>query len=535
MSSILVKKPIGFYPVSGSNTGYYQVEGGGISRPSEMTDMFDTLSIKCRFRWPSFGDSAMGGLFSFKGSSALGLILSYQPGTDGSSDSVGFISGRLLFTYGLPSLPVSGSDDEVEYRIGSNKVSLLYHGEEVASAAVSDSAGEITEILGRVFTLGVYQDATSSYYYPGLISSAEITWLSSAVEGMSCVTNYYAAENITDSVWRNTADGVVVGVPIQYQPIKAVFYDSSTDSFVKLYPDEITEAVSTYTPIGVEVIPAEHDVYGTGQAGIMSLAEMNYNTPDVGGSEHSAIRWGGWDSSAGDTSLPNFDTVNYLGIDGQLNNDRVQGSNLVCLLPSDMFVTSQLGTPLLSLDGSSYYVISSGSEIGLEAMTYGPSPYTADGSRNEAYYTTASPALATNALSDFDGIGNTAVLTELATAQSDWKTATTITNNTLTGYYPAACCTWRFHTAGTDQGQWYFPACGEFGYVINRISAINTTINKVLSVYSSVVAVTVANSGVYWVSSEYQANQPRLLFMNLGLVNYGDKNGSAYVRAFLRL
>lgn len=29
MSSILVKKPIGFYPVSGSNTGYYQVEGGG--------------------------------------------------------------------------------------------------------------------------------------------------------------------------------------------------------------------------------------------------------------------------------------------------------------------------------------------------------------------------------------------------------------------------------------------------------------------------------------------------------------------------
>lgn len=28
MSSILVKKPIGFYPISGSNTGYYQVEGG---------------------------------------------------------------------------------------------------------------------------------------------------------------------------------------------------------------------------------------------------------------------------------------------------------------------------------------------------------------------------------------------------------------------------------------------------------------------------------------------------------------------------
>ena len=64
-------------------------------------------------------------------------------------------------------------------------------------------------------------------------------------------------------------------------PIKAVFYDSSTGSFVKLYPDQITEVNPNYTPIGVEVVPAEHDVYGTGQAGIMSLAEMNYTTPDV--------------------------------------------------------------------------------------------------------------------------------------------------------------------------------------------------------------------------------------------------------------
>ena len=54
-------------------------------------------------------------------------------------------------------------------------------------------------------------------------------------------------------------------VPIHKRPIKAVFYDSATNSFVKLYPDQITEAIPTYTPIGVEVVPAEHDVYGTGQ------------------------------------------------------------------------------------------------------------------------------------------------------------------------------------------------------------------------------------------------------------------------------
>ena len=369
MSSILVKKPIGFYPISGSNTGYYEVEGGGISRPSEMTDMFDTLSSKCRFRWPSFGDSEMvGGLFGFTGQGAIGLLCAYQPGTDGSSGSVSFLSGSsALFSYTLPSLPVSGSDDEVEYRIGSNKVSLLYHGAEVASGVVSDSAGTITDILGRAFTLGVYTDASTSYYYPGLISSAEMTWLSSTDGRISCVTNYYAAENITDSVWRNTADGVVVVAPaLQELPIRAVFYDSSTDKFVKLYPDQITEANPNYTPIGVEVIPAEHDVYGTGQAGIMSLAEMNCDTPDVGSSDYQEMLWSG---SNTDTSIPNYDSVNYIGEGTTLNDGVVQGTVSNANLPSDLL------SAVAGLDGKSGYYSSSTS------YSQAPSPFNADGSR----------------------------------------------------------------------------------------------------------------------------------------------------------
>ena len=137
-------------------------------------------------------------------------------------------------------------------------------------------------------------------------------------------------------------------------------------------------------------------------------------------------------------------------------------------------------------------------------------------------------------MSDFDGVGNSAVLTDLATAQSDWKTADTITNGYSAGYHPAACCCWRFHTAGTNQGQWYLPACGEFGYVVNRISAINTTINKVLSVYSSVVAVAMRTSNGYWSSSEYSAGNARHLGTDDGYVGY-YKNGYYGVRAFLRV
>lgn len=200
--------------------------------------------------------------------------------------------------------------------------------------------------------------------------------------------------------------------PIHALPIKAVFYDSATGSFVKMYPDEITEAIPTYTPIGVEVVPAEHDVYGTGQAGIMSLAEMNYSTPDIGSSGHQPMYWG---SYTGGTPLPEYEAVNYIGSDGSTNNGVVQGGfNMYLNLPSDRF------SNVKGLDGYSNYHYNN-------SYKYIPSPFNADGSRNEAYYTTEYSA--TNALSDFDGVGNTNVLTGLAVSQSDWKNAATITNS----------------------------------------------------------------------------------------------------------
>ena len=284
----------------------------------------------------------------------------------------------------------------------------------------------------------------------------------------------------------------------------AVFYDSNSDSFVTMSPDEITSVIDGYTPIGVVVIPASHDVYGDDTCGVMSLAEMNYSSPDTGSSSYKGIYWGG----EAETSLPNLDKVNL--VDG---TTAYHG-----YLPSDQF------TGTISLDGVSKYGKTSNNI---------PSPYNADGSRNEAYYTTAYSTA--NVLSDFDGVGNTTVLTDLATGQSDWKTATTITNSSGAGYYPAACCCWRFHTAGTDQGQWYLPACGEMGYVMNRISAINTTINKVLSAYSSVVAVAVHTSRHYWSSSEYNANLAHSLLTNNGYVYSISKVLNNYVRAFLRV
>ena len=296
---------------------------------------------------------------------------------------------------------------------------------------------------------------------------------------------------------------VINMVPIHKRPIKAVFYDSATNSFVKVLPDNI-RYIETYTPIGVEVLPTEHDVYSNGTCGVMSLAEMNCDTPDIGSSQHPWIYWGSYGT---DTSLPNYEKVNLV-------NDATTDYGY---LPSDQF------TGATSLDGVSKYNTTSNNA---------PSPYNADGSRNEAYYTTAYSTA--NALSDFDGVGNTTVLTDLATSQSDWKTANTITNSYDEGYYPAACCAWRFHTAGTSQGQWYLPACGEMGYVINRFNAINETIGKILSVYASIVAVAMHDSNYYWSSSERSPNNARYLFTSSGSVGNYNKNDGSCVRAFLR-
>ena len=312
-------------------------------------------------------------------------------------------------------------------------------------------------------------------------------------------------------------------MPIHKRPIKAVFYDSSTGGFVKLYPNQITEAIPTYTPIGVEVVPAEHNVYGTGQAGIMSLAEMSYNTPDTGSATSQNMCWGG----TGDVAdLINYRQYNYIGNGSSpiLDNNNILLTWNGSFVPSDKYYNS-----LNCLDGIGCYGFTS------NKACYAASPFNSDGGRNGAYYTTFYSSI--NVFSDFDGVGNTKVLTDLATGQSDWKTASTITHSTNSGYYPAACCCWRFHTAGTVQGQWYLPAAGEFGYVVKRISAINETINKIKSIYTTNVITGIYDSYHYWTSTEESKN-----YVNGYNLSTGECGGITKIstslqgtRAFFRL
>lgn len=285
--------------------------------------------------------------------------------------------------------------------------------------------------------------------------------------------------------------------------------------------DDNTFPLSKYTPVGVVVIPGSHNVYGDGSCGVMSLKEMNYNTPDTGSTSYQGIYWGQYDTDI--SNLTNYNKVCYVGSNGTVNQT-VQGVNINSFLPSDNFTTLQ--NPY---DKDTYFYYK-------DNDYYAPSPYNEDDTRNPAYYQTASPSSSKNALSYFDGMGNTTKLIKLATGQSNWKTASTITNNSGSGYSPAACCCWRYHTEGTNQGDWYLPACGELGYMMVKFNKINQTISTLTSAYGSSVGIRVHYDYTYLSSSELNSTDARYVNTYNGNVSYDYKNSiGSYVRAFLRV
>ena len=282
-----------------------------------------------------------------------------------------------------------------------------------------------------------------------------------------------------------------------------------------------------YTPIGVVVVPASHTDDGT--ARVISLASMDYNNPDNGKTEgHIRIAWGGYGSDI--STLPNLTQAPYI------TNDFTNISGKQQLLGF-----TGLSTPYFSSDqytdypnpydeGTYYYTGTTSS--GKKGY---PSPYLTGGAKNEIYHDTSNTG---NALADMDGKSNTSAILAIDNGVStDWQTASTITNNnsssTNTQPHSAAQCCWRYHTVGTNKGDWYLPAAGELGYLAARWKAINNSINKLVS--SGVEALVLPVNGSWWSSTEYSSNRAVSLYFRSDYAGLGNdgKNFNGYVWAFL--
>ena len=309
-----------------------------------------------------------------------------------------------------------------------------------------------------------------------------------------------------------------------------VFYDKNAGKLIvvdKNTFDGSNYPIENYTPVGVVAIPSSHNVYGDGSCGVVSLMNMNTDQPDIGSVETNEITWG-YNNLDIDT-LPNLDEMPSVGYNSAGDKtSTVIGVSSTSYIPSDLFENSSSAIQCPH-DLNAYY------DYIISINNAAPSPYLTDGSRNPAYYQTTEPSSTSNRLADFNGKQNTQILCDLATAQADWKTASTITNKSGEGYYPAACCCWRFHTEGTNQGDWYLPAMGELGYVMARLKIINDTISLLSDTYGSSVFSTFNNIDYYFSSSEYARGFATTIELHSGGGTHPFKNDYRCCRSFCRI
>lgn len=274
--------------------------------------------------------------------------------------------------------------------------------------------------------------------------------------------------------------------------------------------------IDKYPPIGVVVVPGSHRHYADGKCAIISLNEMNCDTPQTGSNKYTYIRWGvtGVDIA----SLPNLNKVPCIG-NGTYVGANVNGQADSAYLPSDDTSFNAVSNPY---DNKTKYYNRDLTDYHI------PSPYNNDGTFNPNYSLIVSPSSTANCLADFDGYNNTKKILEVRGSRdySTWKPV-----RDQEADYPAASCCDMYSTVGTNQGIWYLPAAGELGYVCVRIRTINNMIKKIKS--AGATNATTVSLSVYWSSSECNNELACNIWFSNGATPYSSgKSGTVYVRAF---
>lgn len=327
----------------------------------------------------------------------------------------------------------------------------------------------------------------------------------------------YKLKGFINGSWKDIASStitkkkdIVVGTIVLYNK------DANLMEFVS--PDKLAEHnPEIEEPIGIVVTPSSHDVYGTGEVGVMSLKGLNVNNPDSGSTSNSEIRWGLYGQEI--DGIKEWECFPEIGFGVTLYSE-VKASVSYALFPSD---NPEFTTKIPGTDKKSGYRTP---EDGSDAEPLAPSPYAEDGeSKNPDFFTAE---IGKNAFRDFNGKGNTATYLKYATYPSTWKTDSTLPSwgwtattegNTMwnPNIAPAVMGSWRYHTVGTNQGDWYIPSIGELAYLLARIHTIENSI-ALVEEWASIESIRPSTYGYTWNSTELVTPYK---------VNAGPLNGKA--------
>ena len=244
----------------------------------------------------------------------------------------------------------------------------------------------------------------------------------------------------------------------------------------------------------------------------MSLKEMDNNNPENGSLSHVGMYCGQYDVDTPIKNQTTFTTIDPNAV-GSYDGTTI-GSNSGGYLSTDRKDAAWQSGMENNVDkGTNWYS---------QANAYLPSPYMVVNGKE-----VLCPQYNSGALSDFDGKGNTAILTKLHTVQN-WKTADKITNGSGSTYTPAAVCCARYKTEGTNSGDWYLPAIGELGFIAPRFNEIQNS----LLVLGKNKAIPLHTNYHYWSSTEYSKRFKLGFYTYFGMVFNYVKDRQNYVRAF---
>lgn len=304
-----------------------------------------------------------------------------------------------------------------------------------------------------------------------------------------------------------------------------VMYDKQGAKMVHCKPSEYSQKTysdSQYTPIGIVIIPSSHT--DDGKDVIMSLAVMSAQTPDIGVTDIETLasqkkdnggvflRFGGQGRQLNgfskngkipyiafclkgeDSVVSEFDEVQFEVI----SEDMSSSDSYACIYSNNQLK----GTANPNNPNEGYYAMAIDSAKKSYKVLLIPSPYTSDGGKNPEYFQAPEDG-GNNILADFDGSVINKKYLEQIQGGEDWKTSPTINNTIGVQDFPYIQCCWRYHTDGTNQGDWYAPSAGEIGYVCAKFAEIQAGYTKMKEVNKTFIDL--ANTGTapiaHWTSN----------------------------------